>query len=75
MYKELSKNDREVTELQAKRGFIFLKKLKEQQGLTRNTAEFVVRATLRPAFGATAGYAFGTLWGAEDSELNNWIKK
>jgi len=74
LYKELSKNDRQVTELQAKRGFIFLKKLKEQQGLTRNTAEFVVGATLRPAFGATAGYAFGTLWGSEDSELNNWIK-
>ena len=74
LYKELSKNDRQVTELQSKRGFIFLKKLKEQQGLTRNTMEFIVGATLRPAFGATAGYAFGRLWGAEDTDLNNWIK-
>ena len=47
--------------------------LKEQKSLTRNAAEFVIGASLRPAFGATAGYAFGRLWGADDTELSNWM--
>lgn len=73
LWKKISKQERKVTDLQAKREFLFLKKLKEQKGLTRNAAEFVVGASLRPAFGAGAGYAFGRLWGAEDTELNNWM--
>ena len=73
LWKSISKQERNITDLQAKREFLFLKKLKEQKGLTRNTAEFVVGASLRPAFGAGAGYAFGRLWGAEDTQLNNWM--
>ena len=73
LWKKISKQERKVTDLQAKREFLFLKKLKEQKSLTRNAAEFVVGASLRPAFGATAGYAFGRLWGADDTELSNWM--
>jgi len=73
LWKSISTQERKITDLQAKREFLFLKKLKEQKGLTRNTAEFVVGASLRPAFGAGAGYAFGRLWGAEDTQLNNWM--
>jgi hypothetical protein len=73
LWKKISKQERKVTDLQAKREFLFLKKLKEQKSLTRNAAEFVIGASLRPAFGATAGYAFGRLWGADDTELSNWM--
>ena len=73
LWKSISTQERKITDLQAKREFLFLKKLKEQKGLTRNTAEFVVGASLRPAFGAGAGYAFGRFWGAEDTQLNNWM--
>jgi lysozyme len=73
LWKKISKNDRKLADLEAKREYIFLKKLKAQKSLTRNTAEFVVGAALRPAFGAGIGYAFGRLWGADDSNLNNWM--
>ena len=73
LWKKISSNDRRLSELEAKREYIFLKKLKAQKGLTRNTAEFVIGMSLRPAFGAGIGYSFGRLWGADDANLNNWM--
>ena len=70
--KKLSK-ERELIDLQAKREYTFLKLLKKNQSLTRNTAEFAIGMSLRPAFGAGVGYAFGRLWGKEDQELSNWM--
>ena len=40
-----------------------LKKLKETKSFTRNAAEAVISASVRPAMGAGIGYAFGRLWG------------
>ena len=50
--------ERELIDLQSKREYTFLKLLKENQSLTRNTAEFVIGMSLRPAFGAGIGYSF-----------------
>jgi len=72
-WEKISKKDREIIDLQSKREFTTLKLLKQNQSLARNTAEFVIGASLRPAFGAGAGYAFGRLWGKEDQELRNWM--
>ena len=73
LWNEISKNSKQVTDLLAKRDYIYLKKIKERQGLTRNLAEAVISASIRPALGAGVGYTFGNLWGGEDANLNNWI--
>ena len=72
-WKKTSAKERELIDLQSKREYTFLKLLKENQSLTRNTAEFVIGMSLRPAFGAGIGYSFGRLWGKEDQELSNWM--
>ena len=72
-WKKTSAKERELIDLQAKREYTFLKLLKKNQSLTRNTAEFAIGMSLRPAFGAGVGYAFGRLWGKEDQELSNWM--
>jgi len=73
LWNDISKNSKQVTDLLAKRDYLYLKKIKEQQSLTRNVAEAVISASVRPALGAGTGYAFGRLWGGEDANLNNWM--
>lgn len=73
LWADISAKSKPITDLLAKRDYIYLKKIKEQQGLTRNLAEAVVSASIRPTLGAGIGYAFGRLWGGEDANLNNWI--
>jgi hypothetical protein len=73
LWNEISKNSKAVTDLTAKRDFIMLKKLKETKSFTRNAAEAVISASVRPAMGAGIGYAFGRLWGEDDANLNNWM--
>ena len=72
-WKKVTAKDKEIIDLQAKREYTFLKLLKQNQSLTRNAAEFAIGMSLRPAFGAGVGYAFGRLWGKEDQELRNWM--
>jgi len=72
-WKKISVKERELIDLQSKREYTFLKLLKKNQSLTRRTAEFAIGMSLRPAFGAGVGYAFGRLWGKEDQELSNWM--
>jgi hypothetical protein len=73
LWNDISKNSKAVTDLTAKRDFIMLKKLKETKSFTRNAAEAVISASVRPAMGAGIGYAFGRLWGEDDANLNNWM--
>jgi hypothetical protein len=73
LWNEISKNSKAVTDLTSKRDFIMLKKLKETKSFTRNAAEAVISASVRPAMGAGIGYAFGRLWGEDDANLNNWM--
>ena len=56
-----------------KRDVRILEKLKENQSLDETVIKYVLSATTRPLFGAGVGYAFGTLWGAEDADLDKWI--
>jgi len=60
-------------ELISKRDVKILEKLRQNESLTDTTIRYVLSASTRPLFGAGVGYAFGTLWGAEDDELNRWI--
>jgi GH24 family phage-related lysozyme (muramidase) len=73
LWNEISKNSKAVTDLTAKRDYTMLKKLKETKSFTRNAAEAVISASIRPAMGAGIGYTFGRLWGEDDANLNNWV--
>jgi 2-polyprenyl-3-methyl-5-hydroxy-6-metoxy-1,4-benzoquinol methylase len=73
LWADISAKSKPITDLLAKRDYIYIKKIKEQQGLTRNMVEAVISASVRPALGAGVGYAFGKLWGGEDANLNNWM--
>ena len=73
LWKQTAAEEKKLTDLVAKRDYTILKKLKEQKSLTRNLAEAVISASIRPALGAGIGYAFGRLWGGEDANLNNWM--
>jgi len=73
IWNEASKNSKQVTDLLSKRDFLYLKKIKQQQGLTRNVAEAVISASIRPVLGGATGYTFGKLWGGDDANLNNWM--
>ena len=73
LWKQTAVNERKLTDLVAKRDYTILKKLKEQKGLTRNLTEAVISASVRPSLGAATGYAFGRLWGDDDTNLNNWM--
>src|SRR6056300_1464707 len=73
LWKQTAAQERKLTDLVAKRDYTILKKLKEQKSLTRNLAEGLISASVRPALGAGIGYAFGRLWGGEDANLNNWM--
>jgi len=73
LWKQTAKEERKLTDLVAKRDYTILKKLKESKSLTRNLAEGLISASVRPALGAGIGYAFGRLWGGEDANLNNWM--
>ena len=73
LWKQTAAEERKLTDLVAKRDYTILKKLKESKSLTRNLAEAVVSASIRPALGAGIGYAFGRLWGGDDANLNNWM--
>ena len=73
LWKQTAKEERKLTDLVAKRDYTILKKLKESKSLTRNLAEALISASVRPALGAGIGYAFGRLWGGEDANLNNWM--
>ena len=73
LWKQTAAEERKLTDLVAKRDYTILKKLKESKSLTRNLAEGLISASVRPALGAGIGYAFGRLWGGEDANLNNWI--
>ena len=73
LWKQTAAQERKLTDLVAKRDYTILKKLKEQKSLTRNLAEGLISASVRPALGAGIGYAFGRLWGGDDANLNNWI--
>ena len=50
-----------------------LEKLKQNESLGEKALQFVLTSSIRPLFGAGVGYAFGTLWGAEDDDLNKWL--
>lgn len=73
LWKQTAANEKQITDLVAKRDYTVLKKLKEQKSLTQNLAEAVISASVRPALGASIGYAFGRLWGGDDANLNNWM--
>ncbi|MEL0115227.1 MAG: phage tail tip lysozyme [Gammaproteobacteria bacterium] len=73
LWKQTAAEEKKLTDLVAKRDYTILKKLKEQKSLSRNLAEAVISASIRPALGAGIGYAFGRLWGGEDANLNNWM--
>ena len=73
LWKQTAANEKQLTDLVAKRDYTVLKKLKEQNSLTRNLSEAVISASVRPALGAGIGYAFGRLWGGDDANLNNWM--
>ena len=73
LWKQTAAQERKLTDLVAKRDYTILKKLKEQKSLTRNLAEGLISASIRPALGAGIGYAFGRLWGGDDANLNNWM--
>jgi len=73
LWKQTAAEERKLTDLVAKRDYTILKKLKESKSLTRNLAEGLISASVRPALGAGIGYAFGRLWGGEDANLNNWM--
>ena len=73
LWKQTAKEERKLTDLVAKRDYTILKKLKESKSLTRNLAEGLISASVRPALGAGIGYAFGRLWGGDDANLNNWM--
>ena len=73
LWKQTAKEERTLTDLVAKRDYTILKKLKESKSLTRNLAEGLISASVRPALGAGIGYAFGRLWGGDDANLNNWM--
>jgi len=61
------------TELINKRDVKILEKLKQNESFTDSTVRYVLNSTTRPLFGAGIGYAFGTLWGAEDDDINKWV--
>ena len=73
LWKDIAKESKIVSDLTSKRDYIMLKKLKESQSLSKNTAQAVISATIRPAMGAGIGYTFGKLWGEDDANLNNWM--
>ena len=73
LWKQTAIEERKLTDLVAKRDYTILKKLKESKSLTRNLAEGLISASVRPALGAGIGYAFGRLWGGDDANLNNWM--
>ena len=73
LWKQTAAQERKLTDLVAKRDYTIVKKLKEQKSLTRNLAEGLISASVRPALGAGIGYAFGRLWGGDDANLNNWM--
>jgi len=60
-------------DLIAKRDIKILEKLRQNESLTDAGIRYVLSASTRPLFGAGVGYAFGTLWGAEDDDINKWI--
>ena len=64
---------KQVVDETVKRDVKFLEKLWQQKGLTEKTAQVVLSASVRPLMGAATGYGFGTLWGPEDANLNNWM--
>ena len=61
------------TELINKRDVKILEKLKQNESFSDATVRYVLNSTTRPLFGAGVGYAFGTLWGSEDDDMNKWI--
>jgi hypothetical protein len=61
------------TELIKNRDVKILEKLKQNESFSDATVRYVLNATTRPLMGAGIGYAFGTLWGAEDDDLNKWV--
>ena len=56
-----------------KRDVKILEKLRQNERLDATLIRYVLNTTTRPLFGAGVGYAFGTLWGAEDDDINKWI--
>jgi len=73
LIKKQSNLQQKENELLAKRDVKILEKLRQNESLTDTSIRYVLSASTRPLFGAGVGYAFGTLWGAEDDELNKWI--
>jgi len=73
LWKKQSIASKKVIDLTSKRDVQFLEKLWKQKGLTEKTAQVVLSASVRPLMGAATGYGFGTLWGPEDTNLNNWM--
>jgi GH24 family phage-related lysozyme (muramidase) len=75
--KELVKKQSDLlqkeTALVNKRDIQILEKLKKSESLSDSAIRYVLTSSTRPLFGAGVGYAFGTLWGSEDDDLNNWI--
>ena len=71
--KKQSKLLQRETELINKRDVKILEKLKQNESFSDATVRYVLNATTRPLFGAGVGYAFGTLWGSEDDDMNKWI--
>ena len=75
--KEFFKSQNKLLEknlkLQEQRSVKLLEKFRQNQSLDEAAIKFVLNATTRPLFGAGIGYAFGTLWGSEDDDLNKWI--
>jgi len=61
------------TELINKRDVKILERLKQNESFSDATVRYVLNSTTRPLFGAGVGYAFGTLWGSEDDDMNKWI--
>ena len=60
-------------DLIAKRDVKILEQLRKNESLTDAGIRYVLTSSTRPLFGAGVGYAFGTLWGAEDDDINKWI--
>ena len=60
-------------ELTNKRDIKILEKLRQNENLSDTTIRYVLSVSTRPLFGAGVGYAFGTLWGADDDDLNKWV--
>ena len=64
---------KKVTDLIAQREVKLIEKLRKSEDIFDAGVRYLLSATVRPLAGAGIGAAFGTLWGAEDDDLNKWI--